>query len=177
MNANDIIQNQAETKVIRILTSLQNGMELKKVATIMGFADAKDLAEYMRSRGYKWASELSAYIQAGSVGSGSYSNEVKSNGKEIQTIDESPQNLMQFLEKHKEKLVEILTDSMPQVPRYILPGINRTKSFFINHGLEVMTKEYSVEKNVSQKDIIEVALVEFFKRYGYKNEILRLLER
>jgi hypothetical protein len=36
-------------------------------------------------------------------------------------------------------------------------------------------RDFSKEKKISQREIFEVALVEFFRRYGYEREIETLL--
>ena len=42
-------------------------------------------------------------------------------------------------------------------------------------SVDALVKEYSKQYNVSQKEIYEVALVEFFKKYGFEHEIEALL--
>ena len=39
-----------------------------------------------------------------------------------------------------------------------------------------LTAEFSQEKNVTQREIVEAALIEFLQKYGYKNEIDALLK-
>jgi hypothetical protein len=43
--------------------------------------------------------------------------------------------------------------------------------------LDQLAKTYSQEKNISQRDLFEVALVDFFQRYGYGDAINELLKR
>jgi len=37
-------------------------------------------------------------------------------------------------------------------------------------------KEFSARKNMAQKDIMVIALVEFFLRHGFQDEIRRILK-
>ena len=41
--------------------------------------------------------------------------------------------------------------------------------------MDQMVKDYSTQNNVTQKNVFEVALVEFFRKHGYANEINTLL--
>jgi hypothetical protein len=43
--------------------------------------------------------------------------------------------------------------------------------------LDQLTRAYSQEKNITQREIFQVALIEFFKKYGYSREIDALLNR
>jgi hypothetical protein len=38
-----------------------------------------------------------------------------------------------------------------------------------------MVKDFSGEKNISQRQIFELALLDFFKKYGYRSEVEQLL--
>jgi histidyl-tRNA synthetase len=44
-------------------------------------------------------------------------------------------------------------------------------------GVIRLMKEFCKSKNIKQKEVLEVALVEFFKRYGYQREIDKILEK
>ncbi len=61
------------------------------------------------------------------------------------------------------------------IPRYILTGVNIIKSIDIPNPLDRLVKEYSKDNNVSQKEVIQVALVEFLKKYGYADEVKAVL--
>jgi hypothetical protein len=56
-------------------------------------------------------------------------------------------------------------------------GVFVTKSVHMTNTLDQLVREYSKEKNISQRDIFSVALIEFFRRYGYEREINTLLEK
>ena len=53
-----------------------------------------------------------------------------------------------------------------EIPRYFIPGFYGTKAVRMNHVLDNMITSFSEEKNMSQKEIVEVAIVEFFLKYG-----------
>jgi hypothetical protein len=85
--------------------------------------------------------------------------------------------LLSFLKQHEETLHVLVSaqSTVGRIPRYILPGIPVTKSVHMNYGLDQLVREFSQEKNMSQRDIFEVALVAFFKKYGYHQEVDTLL--
>lgn len=39
------------------------------------------------------------------------------------------------------------------------------------YTLSELVKEFSKEKNISQREIFEVVLIEFLRKYGYENEV------
>lgn len=43
--------------------------------------------------------------------------------------------------------------------------------------IEQLVVDFSKEKNISQRELFEVALIEFFRRYGYEQEVERLLSK
>jgi hypothetical protein len=45
------------------------------------------------------------------------------------------------------------------------------KSLQIPVSLDKLVKNFSVEKTVSQKDVLTVALIEFLTKYGYDVEV------
>jgi hypothetical protein len=42
-------------------------------------------------------------------------------------------------------------------------------------GLDLLIREYSTEKNISQKDMFQIAMIEFLKKYGYRRETEALI--
>ena len=51
----------------------------------------------------------------------------------------------------------------------------RRSAVHMPNTLDNLVKEYAREKNISQRDIFQVALIDFFRRYGYEREIDTLL--
>lgn len=54
--------------------------------------------------------------------------------------------------------------------------MTRTKAIYMNDMIGRLTGEFSREKNVTQREIVEAALIEYLQKYGYKTEIDALLE-
>jgi hypothetical protein len=40
-----------------------------------------------------------------------------------------------------------------------------------------LMKEFCESKNLKQRDVVEGALVEYFRRYGYQREVDKLLQK
>lgn len=90
--------------------------------------------------------------------------------------------LLDYLLEKEEILKQLLdekeaieTDGI--IPRYAIPGVFVTKSVHMTNHLDQLVRDFSKEKNISQRELFEVALVEFFQKYGYKEEIDRLMEQ
>ncbi|MDW8802577.1 hypothetical protein P8V03_15625 [Clostridium sp. A1-XYC3] len=80
--------------------------------------------------------------------------------------------MLEMINKNRDKLAELLSfNTSATIPRYVVGGITITKSLCMSHSLAELIKEFSKEKNISQREIFEVAIIEFFKKYGYEREI------
>lgn len=60
-------------------------------------------------------------------------------------------------------------------PRYAVPGLVRTKAIYMSDMIAKLAGEFSKEKNVTQREIMEAAPIEYLQRYGFKKEIETLL--
>lgn len=175
-------------KVEQIISLFNTGLEPLDIAKKAGMADHRAMALYMKSKGYIWSHEKHNYILL--KGELPAEKDIDSNEtleeshchKHSTQIENSPQNeieklelllpMLEMINKNKEKLAELLcTNSSSSLPRYTIGGITITKSLGMSHSLSQLVKEYSKEKNISQKEIFEISLIEFLKKYGYENEI------
>ena len=149
------------------------------IAKKNGFNDHLELAEYMKSKGFVWDPEIGNYVRKDD--SPAYTEVSRqADEKQLPAVDIDDKSLKDFLiylKKNEEKIREILDtyDSGGEVPRYTLPGRYVNKSIYISDALEDVVNTFSKEKNLKQKEIFEVALIQFFRRYGYKEEVNRLL--
>lgn len=62
-----------------------------------------------------------------------------------------------------------------QIPRYLVPGIARTKTIQRMNTLHDLIADYCNEYDIQQLVLFEVALIEFFQKYGFKREMEHLL--
>jgi hypothetical protein len=189
----------AGEKVEKVLNLFEKKeLDAKEISLKVGFSSHRELAVYMKSKGYIWDSDLGNYCLGKGAATEIKKSETKILEEDVDVIEENLQeedqelseffledrykNLLEYLLKKKDLLNKILDeqdigDSEGIIPRYVLPGIFITKSVHMTNCLGQLVKDFSDEKNISQREIFEVALVEFFQRYGYKNEVQTLMEQ
>ncbi|MCC0566954.1 hypothetical protein [Brevibacillus borstelensis] len=180
----------ASSKAAQVISLFnKEGADAKVIAKRLGFGDHKELAAYMKGKGYVWSMEKSNYVKQMGV--------LDEQGGPNQTNDGNPDNLppspshslseisglarylpiFEMLDRHRDRLVDLLTPASEtgNIPRYVIPGVFVTKSVHMTNTLDQLVRDFSREKNISQRDIFVVALVEFFRRYGYEREVETLL--
>jgi hypothetical protein len=165
----------------------------KQIARRLNFTDHREMAQYMRECGFVWSSEQHNYIfddkdakirdhastqertteeQGGVVG-------VEGSGMTQPYVNwEKYIPVLEILYADQDKLVTLLNGTLASssvVPRYPVTGAYGIKSISMATGLDQLVKDFSREKNIPQRQIFEVALVDFFKRYGYGKEVDMLL--
>ena len=189
----DPVPTGAESKVAVIISLFQDdSTDPKKIAQQLGFADHRELAQYMSDRGYTWSSQKENYVRE------KQSKEETADSSSLDAVEEktsqttsslsSQQNttsaelleylpLLQKLAAKEEELDRLLAEERKdgQVPKYAVPGASMTKSTYMSQRLAQLLEEFSDVKNVSQREIVEAALVEYFKSYGFDQEVQSLL--
>lgn len=188
------------TKVANVLSFFEKeDADPRVIAKQLGFSDHRELANYMKGKGYEWSTEKKNYVRK--FGLVEKSEAVAVEGKDAGVVDggpvaSKPQDdsvsyvqesgssplsrflpLLEMLEKNKDRLFGLILPGSEggKVPRYVVPGVLMTKSVHMPNTLDNLVREYSREKNISQRDIFQVALIDFFRRYGYEREIDTLL--
>ncbi|MEK4530528.1 hypothetical protein [Solibacillus sp. FSL K6-1554] len=176
------ISSSKSSRVIQLLSEYPDQLEL--VCRKSNFKDMNELAAYMTSKNYKWNSEQQNYVKMtvitvdGEDNSLVESEPLISDNKLMQQSDFAEfLPILNMLRSNEDRLVELL---MPYgkgatLPRFTIEGIPKSKTVQMVHTLGDLVTEYSNEKNISQRDIFEVALIEFFSKYGYEKEVERLL--
>lgn len=174
--------------VISLLS--KEGADLKTVAHRLGFKNHVELGKYMTGRGYEWSSEEQNYIQKVGRVTTNHANDkqgafIKDKKEEVNQSQPHEKAgdlerflpLLELLENNKSRLLDLLTPGSEngKVPRYVVPGIGKTKTVQMMSNLEELVVDFSREKNISQREIFEVALIEFFRKYGYEYEVDSML--
>ncbi len=190
----DALKDQFETmvnfptdRVRRVVMELnKDGANPKEVALKIGFENHLEMASYMKSKGFEWSQEAGNYISTSpltpQVDEGD--SIVGTNGAQEQSAQIRSGSFDQFLPllewllANKDGLQSLLGASVAsgQVPRFTLPGQFVTKSVHMTNTLDQMVRDFSKEKNINQREIFEVALIEFFQKYGYAREVETLLQ-
>lgn len=172
------------SRVVQLIKEYSNDPLI--VCTKLGFKDMNELAVYMTSKNFKWNTELQNYEKQGIVELSSSNEEEEPVDRQIAEKDVERLHelleympLLKMLQSNKEKLKDLLVPYGKGVamPRYTIPGVAKTKTVQMIHTLGDLVTEYAEEKNISQRDIFEVALIEFFRKYGFEREIERVLRQ
>lgn len=186
-------------EILRLFS--KKDLDAKEIAVKVGFSDHRELALYMKTRGYKWDSSIwNYYLEDVEDTKIAHPNltpreeEVLEDESVQELDDESVQELdddmiftrykkiLDYILDKEETLKELLNekcaiDSERSLPRFTIPGIFVTKSVHMTNQLSQLVKDFSDDRNISQRDIFEIALVEFFQKYGYRKEIDVLLQQ
>ncbi|MED5053033.1 hypothetical protein P9850_14620 [Anoxybacillus rupiensis] len=172
----------------------QKDFDIDEVCKKAGFKDHRELAEYMSAKGYVWSPNEGNYVKkTGKIETTKPEShsinivlEEKDERKDTkgQPIDNELLSklqhylpLLEMLDKNKEKLLELMVPTGPSdtIPRYIIPGRTSGKTIQMSDCLQDLAVEFCNQRNIKQRELFEVALIEFFKRHGYEYEIESLL--
>jgi len=190
----DLMKSSLETmvnfpsdKVRRVVMELnKEEANSKDIALKIGFEDHFEMARYMKSKGFEWSQEAGNYICTSPL-SPTTTIADTSDGIDTTHGDSLPtgiggadfHSLLEWLSANKSALQALLGESVAssQIPRFALSGVFVTKSVHMTNTLDQMVRDFSKEKNVNQREIFEVALIEFFQKYGYSRELETLLQQ
>ena len=193
---NDPVPAGANSKVSLVISMFaKEGSDPREIAKKTGFTDHRELADYMDSRGYVWSSNSGNYVEKGETKSSQESNAgtVREDGEEVgggtsdrkQSLPVAPAELLQYLpllrklKEKEEELDQLLSGKAEdgKVPKYAVPGDSMTKSTYMSRKLAQLVEQFSELKNVSQREIVEAALIEYLRKYGFAEETDALLRR
>ena len=140
------------------------------------------MADYMKEKGYEWNVYKNNYVKI--VGELNEEEEeipeafTPTTGEKLPESVEEYLPFIRFLYEKRDDVYQLLSGTREdgKIPRYALPGMVRTKAIYMNDMIARLTAEFSREKNVTQREIVEAALVEYLQKYGYKVEIEALLK-
>lgn len=174
------------SKTLEVIEMFEEGkMSPKRIAHELGFETAKEMANYMKSKRFIWDGDRNNYMPEGGEDLDSI-EDIESNksienteankvfkGENMEAGDLNKySHLLEYLDNRKDKLIELMeTNSVGTLPRYVVPGISLTKSVHMSNQLDQMVRDFSADNNMSQKDVFEIALIDFFNKYGYHREV------
>lgn len=186
------------TKVQRIISLFNTNSDPMEVAKKVGMKDHRTMAMYMKSKGYSWSTETKNYVLEKGLVEPTDNEQPKDTNETYNTSVENistQQNesmdvfsqferfvklipMLEVINKNSDRVVELLSiNSKNTIPRYIVGGVTITKSLCMSHPLSELVKEFSIEKNISQREIFEVAIIEFLRKYGFENEVNSLFQK
>lgn len=179
-------KSYAPGKVVSIIAAFEEGEDVdpRVVAKQEGFKDHKEMAEYMKNKGYEWNVYKNNYVKM--VGKVKDENAAvpppepinqPAGGKTPEGIEEYLP-FLRFLYEKRDDIYQLLSGTREdgKIPRYAVPGLVRTKAIYMSDMIAKLAGEFSKEKNVTQREIMEAALVEYLQKYGFKREVEALLK-
>lgn len=189
-------ESGAPKKVARIISLIATeGGDLRAIARQVGMHDHREMAEYMRVKGYEWSTEEGNYVKTIGelIDKDGIDNDADTEEKAPSKVAMLPTRqreggafsweeylpLLELLATHKEQLLDLLSakPSTGKIPRFAIPGEQKGKSFYISILLARLIVEFSESKNVSQREIAEGAFIEYLQKYGFQREVDALLKR
>lgn len=174
-------KNYAPSKVVNIITAFDEAdADPMFIAKKEGFKDHKKMAEYMANKGYEWNIYKNNYIKI--VGKVKEKIEYKA-AEEVGNSNPSTDidayiPFIRFLYEKRDDMYQILSGVKEDgtIPRYVVPGLVRTKAIYMSDMVAKLISEFSKEKNVTQREVMEGALIEYLQKYGFKREVESLLK-
>lgn len=171
-----------QTKAAQIVRQLaQKKANIRQITMKNGFRSVEEMGEYMKSQGYVWNNDANNYEYDENVAQKPTPSPQKapifSKVTGMAEGLEAYQSLLDYLMNKKERLYELL-ESEPNgtLPRYKFKGAKANKTLGLPTSLQTLLNDFSKEFNVTQRDIIEVALAEFFKKYGYEEQLNSVIQ-
>jgi len=166
-----------QTKAAQIVRQLSvKHADIRKIAIKNGFPNVGELGEYMKSNGYVWDTILNNYEYDEKTVRKEDSATNLSIFDTVGNEHEEIQQLVRFLLSKKHRLVELLeTENNGTLPRYKFKGGKANKTLGLPTSIQTLLHDFSTEFNVTQRAIIEISLADFFKKYGYAEQLNQVL--
>lgn len=166
-------------------------LDARDIAKRVGFSSHKEMAAYMLRRGYVWSPTTLNYLNTNasedklnldtnvaSKTSSETEPEIinKNSVSESNTYDKYT-SLLEFLWQSRDKLIKIV-ESMTEISNinvYHVPGSAKTKSIYLSDDLSDLMIQLCEKHSLSQRQGYEAALVEFLRKYGFRDQVDKLI--
>lgn len=169
-----LIQTKA-AKIVRQLS--KKNTNIRQLAQQHRFEDVSAMGEYMKGHGYRWNHEENNYEVDASLQTPVTSQSKANSSGDIPTSLMEYEELLQFLLVRQEQLRDLLEPtSTGTLPRYTFRGAKVTKTLGLPSSVPILLKDFSDEFNITQRAIMEIALAEFFQKYGYEEQLIQVLQ-
>lgn len=183
------------SKALDVVFRLQSKKEdLLTVAKALGFESRKDLGKYMASRGYRWSDQVQNYVAEGTEAMAETSaakehveqKETESQIKQVKRAEDAEWTMkdlapmMEFWSQNQaalQRLIDEVQTTENALPRYAVPGVHMVKSLQMSSEINQLLQRFSLERGISQREILEIALVQFFQKYGYASDVAEIMAR
>jgi hypothetical protein len=174
------------SKIASIITMFDKKIDGKEIAKNLKFASYQDMADYMKSKGFVWDNSNRNYIKEviKATAPQEHKEVVEATKSNSNTTNISNTNIdkyadtLEWITANRNKLDELLAveNNDLSLPRYALQGSSTPKTVHLNNGLDSLIKDFSDERNINQREIIKIALIEFLKKHGYSEQVKSVLK-
>ncbi|PRO65813.1 hypothetical protein [Alkalicoccus urumqiensis] len=165
-------------QVLRLLAT-EAEPDLPSIAQRLRFRDAHEMASYLRHQGFVWNPDEKTYVKdEGQFLERPPPEEQEAQRERMSGIPPgiSP-DFLTFLQDHEQEIRQLLGQRMSkELPMYGLPGEASTKTFQLVRSLQRLLHDFCTEHNVTQRLVVEGAILEYLQRHGYATTVERVLQ-
>ncbi|QOV10430.1 hypothetical protein [Viridibacillus arvi] len=167
--------NTKSAQIVRMLDV--KDPDIRQVATKQGFDTVEAMGEYMLSQCYAWNDALDNYEYDERIRLTVANAEKDSIHIDLPKGSMDEKTLIQYLLINQKRLTELMNTNQDdgKLPHYKFKGTKANKTLGFPSSLITLLTDYSDEYNITQRMILEIALAEFFKKYGYDEQLNRIL--
>lgn len=185
----EIDQYTMSIKAEQVINRIKENENILEIAEALGFENHRAMADYMTKEGMVWNSEVRNYVIENEPSKGLLDEksmqsiqvtDLETKAPKIQFQDDSKyRSILDFLYENEEQLKLLLTKNNGEIPKHILPGPAKTKSFYINDKLTSLLSSFATHNNISQREILETSIIHYLQKYGgsYREEVNKLCNR
>lgn len=170
-----IAMNTKAAHIIRMLDVKHP--DPRQVAQKQGFENVGAMGEYMEGQGYLWDDDEMNYVYDESFSASSeiaVSSTLSTSATPVEGLSSQHIALLDTLVQHQDELLLWLQYSKEgQVPHYKFRGSPVSKTLTMTSSSVALLNDFNKEFGVSQRIIIEAALAEYFKKYGYAEQVAK----
>lgn len=145
------------------------------IAERMGFSSAKEMNEFAEKRGFYWSEKSQNYERKDKLSQTKVHPGEENLKKMVPTPALVPRSSVTTL-PIKNHDSSTSNGESPVPPRYIVKGIHKPKNLTISDELDSLIKDCCKRWDMTGKDFFQLASVECLKRYGYEQEVSRLID-
>lgn len=174
----DILLEQ--TKAAKIARQFQvKYPNARQIAQQNGFNSSVEMGTYMEKEGYIWNDQTNAYekevVEVIPSPASVPAEQVTSIKNETTFLTKDA--LVDFLLENQQLLQKAITSQTVSgtLPSYVFKGGSSNKTVSLANALKVLIVDYSSEYNLSQRKVVEMALGDFFLKYGYEQRMKNIL--
>jgi hypothetical protein len=173
---NNVLPLHGTSKASLVISHFaQDGADAKDIAKQVGFETHTELAGYMGRKGYEWDSTERNYVKGSSTTPAVALQPNETIEQAEPCVDEALKNILPLLKRLQSAECQPAASESKSIPRYQVQGMYGSKAMRMANVLDELARRFSMERNISQREMFEVALIEFFQKYGYRDEVEEFL--